>query len=399
VPDPSRLRLQLQGVALLVVLALIAAFAVAMFNGTFTRAVTVTLAADRSGLLMNAGAKVKIRNIIVGKVADVRVSADGGSVLTLDLDPTLVRRTPANVTAEIDPSTIFGPKAVSLVLPSHPVDAMVADGDVIGRAHPALELDTVYENFNSLLRSIQPGKLNAALGALATALQGRGDELGDTAVDLEQYLHDFNPSLPRLEKDLQLADPVLATYADASPDLLRILSNATVTSKTIVSSAPEIGDTLTGLTGLARTGHELLADNEINLTQTFHLLDPVAGLLAEYSPEFPCFLQGVATINRFMEPINGGRRPGISMLSSFLPGQEPYKNPRDLPVVGANNPPNCYHLPYFSGIAAEADHIYFNDGSTTFGPGSTDELSVGRPPLAALLFGPNGARLVKGVRR
>lgn len=388
----NRLRLQLYGLVFLVVLALVAAFAVAMFNGAFARGLSVTVAADRAGLLMNTGADVKIRNVVVGKVQRISISADGGAELALDLEPEMVGAIPANVTAALESSTIFGPKSVRLVLPDQPTADSISEGAVIERATLPTELNTVFENLDSVLTSIQPAKLNATLGALATALEGRGDELGRLAVELDAYLGGFNPSLPALQRDLAATGPVLETYADVSPDVLRLLENLTVTSDTVVQERHALDTLLAEFTGLSDTSREVLADNEVNLVTALDLLQPTAALLAEYAPVLPCFLQGTAEVNERMERANGGNRPGLSMLSTFLPGQEPYKYPRDLPRVAADNPPDCHGLPEFvDDDPVAADHVQFDDGSTSFAPGSTDDLEVGRPPLALLLFGPDAA--------
>jgi len=55
-------------------IALIATFmwlCTALFAGTLTKSVAVTLTSDRAGLVMESGAKVKLRGVPVGRVAGV----------------------------------------------------------------------------------------------------------------------------------------------------------------------------------------------------------------------------------------------------------------------------------------------------------------------------------------
>ncbi len=47
-----------------------------------------------------------------------------------------------------------------------------------------------------LLRAVQPADLNTTLNAVATALEGRGEQLGETLETLDPYLTRFNPELP-----------------------------------------------------------------------------------------------------------------------------------------------------------------------------------------------------------
>ena len=42
-----------------------------MFSGQFRSFVPVTLTADRSGLVMESGAKVKMRGVVVGRVGKI----------------------------------------------------------------------------------------------------------------------------------------------------------------------------------------------------------------------------------------------------------------------------------------------------------------------------------------
>ena len=50
-----------------------------MFAGTFKSYVPVTLTSDRAGLVMESGAKVKMRGVQVGRVSSVGTAKDGAS--------------------------------------------------------------------------------------------------------------------------------------------------------------------------------------------------------------------------------------------------------------------------------------------------------------------------------
>ena len=47
-----------------------------------------------------------------------------------------------------------------------------------------------------LLRTVQPAELNMTLNALATALEGRGERLGENLETLDAYLKRINPQIP-----------------------------------------------------------------------------------------------------------------------------------------------------------------------------------------------------------
>ena len=51
-------------------------------------------------------------------------------------------------------------------------------GQVLDAKHVTVEINTVFEQLTSVLSKIEPEKLNETLGAIATALNGRGEKIG-----------------------------------------------------------------------------------------------------------------------------------------------------------------------------------------------------------------------------
>src|SRR5262249_60675057 len=127
----------------------------------------------------------------------------------------------------------------------------VEAGEVIEPAQVFTEVDTVFSNLVSVLNSVHPARLAATLGALATALNGRGAQLGNFIGQLDTYLHEFNPSLPALGDDLATLPTVSNAYAAAAPDLIKTLDNLRVTSGTLVGEQAQFDAFLVDLTGFA----------------------------------------------------------------------------------------------------------------------------------------------------
>jgi phospholipid/cholesterol/gamma-HCH transport system substrate-binding protein len=93
--------------ALLVVVVAFIYGTMGAFNKTFTSFVPVTLVSDRAGLVMEVGAKVKMRGVQVGEVGTITGGKTPISV-KLNLFPDQVKFIPANVAARIQATTIFG---------------------------------------------------------------------------------------------------------------------------------------------------------------------------------------------------------------------------------------------------------------------------------------------------
>ena len=120
---------------------------------------------------------------------------------------------------------------------SIPKDAVLA-----GRSRPAtrstqtklpIEVERVLNDLYPLLRTVQPAELNYTLNALADALEGRGDKIGESLETLDGYLKRMNPQLPALIDDIKLLAQVTDTYADVIPALAATLRNTVKTGNTL----------------------------------------------------------------------------------------------------------------------------------------------------------------------
>ena len=102
-------------VLFLVVIAITALTAV-LFTGAARTFIPLTLVSDRSGLVMENGAKVKLRGVQVGEVDSIGAASNRAS-LRLKMYPGPFQYLPSDVEAEIKSSTAFGAKYVDLVVP------------------------------------------------------------------------------------------------------------------------------------------------------------------------------------------------------------------------------------------------------------------------------------------
>jgi ABC-type transporter Mla subunit MlaD len=141
---------------------------------------------------------------------------------------------------------------------------------------------------------------------------------------------------------------VTHTYATAAGPLLRMLSNLTVTSRTIVDKERQLTAFLTDVTAAGNATRDLLARNEHDLVAINRVNRPVLSLLARYSPEFPCFVRGYKKlIPRIHDavPHQKGLNHAAHVVVEFVPAFPTYQYPIDLPEFNDNRGPNCYGLP------------------------------------------------------
>ncbi|NLV78463.1 MAG: MCE family protein [Rhodococcus sp.] len=366
-------------------LVAIVAIALTLFVGGFTATTPITVTAARSGLVMEPDAKVKLRGVEVGRVASIEHSPSG-AVLELAMQPGQLELIPSNARVAIESTTVFGAKFVNIIVPDDPSTTPIAEGAVIAADNVTVEFNTVFEHLSDVLAQIQPEKLNATLGALSEALRGRGDELGATLVEANDYLAEMNPSLPQLQYDLTVGADVANVYADTAPDLMGTVGNATDVGNMIVDEQEQLDLLLMNVTGLASTGRDVLGENEAQIVSALDLLSHTTGLLGEYSPELTCFITGLNDARIAFEPMAGtGKYPALMLSTSFMGGATPYNHEEDLPVVGASGGPNCWGLPNFDpNVDGNAPFVVSNTATVPFRPST--EAWVRYPTIFGYLF-------------
>ncbi|MFE8941309.1 MCE family protein [Streptomyces sp. NPDC007872] len=356
-PRGQTLRRRSAGVVFLLVPALLAWLAVAVYEKRFTDSDPVVVETGSVGNEMHLGAEVKLRGVVVGEVRAID-STGTGARLTLAMRPGTLDHVPSDVRAQMLPTTLFGERFVALVPPGNPSAKPLGPGSVIpeDRSENAVELQQVLDNVLPLLTAVQPQKLSATLSAVSKALEGRGDQLGDTLTQLDAHLREFNPHLPALNRDLKELVKVSHLYADAAPDILTALTDFTTTSGTLAEKEAELSGTLGATTRTAQDLTTFLRQNKDNIIRLGATSRPTLELLAEYSPSFPCTLRTLAQFVPAMDKAlgKGTNRPGLHVNVTAVPARGAYVPGRDTPSYGSGGGPRCHPVPYLGASVAPA---------------------------------------------
>jgi phospholipid/cholesterol/gamma-HCH transport system substrate-binding protein len=321
----------------------------AVFTQKFVAFDKVTLNTDTIGLQLPARADVKVRGVIIGQVLEAKSEANG-AVLTLGIKPSELGKyvdgkplIPDNVTASILPKTLFGEKYVELEVPADAHDAALTKGDRITQTQLPIEVEKVLNDIYPLLRAVQPAELNYTLNALASALEGRGDAIGQNIETLDAYLKKLNPQVPALVEDLRLLSKVTGTYADVAPQIAETLRNTVTTGNTLLSREVKLHAFLKDVSAFSDTSKTFLDNNGSNIVRLGQLSKPQLELLNRYSPEFPCLLDALVDQAPSLASTFRGFVFHIDLIT--LPRQPRGYNAKDVPVLGADNGPNCLGLP------------------------------------------------------
>ncbi len=374
------------GVAFIALLVVVVLGTIASYRGTFKDTMPVTVHAARAGQTLAPGAVVKLRGVEVGTVETVRTEGDGVAI-ELALDPDQARRIPADVTVQIVPPTAFGAKYVQLTDPASGTSGRIRAGEEIGADRVTVEVDEAFQSLTRVLDVVRPAEVSGALTALADAVDTRGEKLGDLVRRTDRYLGDFNPNLEELTADLRAGDDVAATYDAARPDLIEMVTALATTGDTVSEEQSRIRRLAKDLRAFSTEADAFLKESGsgiVDLTETF---EPVADVLARYSPELPCMILGLAGANPLAEAAVGGTHPGVTTITRVVPGRDPYLYPKDLPIVGDDRGPQCHGLPYITPEEAQAPAPVFRTGTSPYAGPPPNPAERATTTLINLLIG------------
>jgi phospholipid/cholesterol/gamma-HCH transport system substrate-binding protein len=334
--------LYVEGVILLAVGALVLALVYLQFRGDFTPKTELTMVASRAGLVMEPGAKVTFNGVAIGRVASIseierdRVPA---AKLVLEVNPRYIELIPANVEATIDAATLFGNKYVSLTSPKKPQQQRISPHDVIDVRAVTTEFNTLFETITSLAEKVDPVELNATLSALAQALDGLGNNFGDSLVNGNQILAHLNPRIPQLGYAVRRLADLGEIYVRASPDLWAFLQNAVTTARTLTRQQGDLDAALLAAVGVGKNGEDIFARGGPYLVRGAADLVPTSALLDTYSPALFCTTRNVHDAAPLILNAAGGNGYSLAAAGAILSAPNPYVYPDNLPRVNARGGP------------------------------------------------------------
>ena len=351
----------LVGLLSAVVAVVVVYLIVLLFTGHFTNVVKIGAELPAGSNAVPIGAPVQYRNVTVGKVASEGSGPGGVVVVTFDIYPANVAKVPRGVTAQVAPLSIFGNQYVNLVPPATITAAHVQAGDFIrafGGA-PSTSLQGTVTQLYSLLNAIHPADLDTALTAFATALNGQGVNLGQALKDASSYLKVVAPRLPTVQADLRLVDPVTRHLVQATPDLLGILSNSTVTGQTISDQAAQLHNLLAKGTTASGQLAGLLEQIQVGFTSLVNQSGPLLSDVTRNPNELSLTLQG---LGQFASAVASAESHGpflsvsaalpVPNISAGVDAALGYNNPASIAQAlgAAVNPPtytsaNCPQYP------------------------------------------------------
>ena len=340
--DVRRPPLKLAGLILLLILALISTFVFLQFRGKLTPKTQLTLLSSRSGLVMDPNSKVTYNGVEIGRVTTISAQAEGGTELAkllLEVNPRFIPLIPSNVEADIQATTIFGSKYVSLTSPANPSPTRISSTDVIDVRNVTTEFNTLFETITGIAEKIDPVKLNLTLSATAESLTGLGTRFGESLVNANVALEELNPRLPRLQYGVQRLADTADIYTAYFPDLWDGLDNLLTTSRTINAQRSDLDAALLAAAGFGNTGADVFERGMPYFIRAMSDLVPTSQTLNTYSPSLFCMIRNYAQLLPLALSSFGGNGYSLDTNAEVLGAPNAYVFPENLPRVNARGGP------------------------------------------------------------
>ena len=268
-PTPER-TLAVRGAVAALVAVVVAVVLVARGAGLLDAGATVTAVLPAQAGRVPVHAPVHHLGV---KVGEVRSSVSGvsgdddepGTRIEMLIDPEHASRIPSGVVVRAVPRTLFGDVRLDLVSRGGNGSARLADGDLVqaDRSEEAVLLYDVFTRASDLLVSIEPDRLQVTLTALDRALDGRGGTLGRVIEDADRAGRHLSPALEDTADASAGIAYLAADLAEATPEILETLQEATRLSQIVLDRPDSLGRLLDA--GLAVTGSgAVMADRTVD---------------------------------------------------------------------------------------------------------------------------------------
>lgn len=386
----SRRALVLAGVLLALVTATIVYLIVAAFTGRFTRVVNVKAELPQGSNAVPVSAPVEYRYVTVGKVGRETQAPDGSVAVDFEIYPRFLAVIPRGVQAQVAPLSIFGNQYVNLVPPATDTTGHLEASDFVGPyvGAPSSSLQGTTTQLYNLLHAVHPADLDTALTAFAEGLNGEGRSLGQTLAGSSDYLGQaVAPNLSNVIADTRLLDPVTNEVKAATPDLLGLLSNASVTGRSITEQQSYLHTLLTSGTSAAGRYAGVLQQVQASLPE---LLNESAPLLNDITANPQKLAQTLSGLTQFAGAVANAESKGpflsvtanlpVTDISAGVNAALGYENPASVDAALGNLVnPSTYTAANCPQYPGETNPYCGTGGSPDAAPVSASSASSATP--------------------
>ena len=299
----DKLILSLLGVITVFAVALAYLFASVLDTPLTHRPPTVVVELSSTGGLYT-GSAATYRGVKVGKVTDIRLTPDG---VEADVKLTSDLKIPTDTLAVVRSLSPVGEQYIDFQ-PNTDKGPFLENRARI----PAAATDTPQTlamsviNINKLLNQIDPDDLHTVLVALATGLQGTGDDLGSLVDQSDAILADLQKYWPQTKSLLRNGGTVLDIGTDNAANIQSMATSAKQFGDFLKAYDPELRRQIEAAPGQIKTLGELLDEVEKVAPGFLQTAGVFTELFADRDSSFRALLNNYA--------------PGLGVLAAMIHG-------------------------------------------------------------------------------
>jgi phospholipid/cholesterol/gamma-HCH transport system substrate-binding protein len=271
----------------------------------------------RAVSLYESGA-VQVLGLPAGEVADIEVQGDRVKVtLAVDSDIPL----PADVRAAIAPQSLIGERRVQLFPPFQQGDELARDGHVIELEDTIIpvEPDEALASLKEFLDALEPNGVGRLIDNAATALDGKGEDLGSALDELSELVGNIEDNDDTIIQIAERFDEFTSTLLTRESQLAQVLDDFAVVADVLAEEREEIESLVSGLANLSGDGFDLVSEHAVRLRTDVSILQRLTASIEANLDGVQALIQGGAQqIDGFIDAYNPTVR-ALNLRNSFSP--------------------------------------------------------------------------------
>lgn len=255
------------------------------------RGSTITVSLPTTGGVYQ-GSEVDYRGVQVGKVTEIKATADGADVI-VELDDGV--SIPKSSAVEVASVSAVGEQYLNFV-PETSAGPYLADGDRVNGDEATLppSTDEMLTNIDAFTRSVDAEDLNTVVNELGDMFQGNAENLRILVDSGTQFVDEATAHQAATIRLLNSGKKVLDTQQDQSDDIRDFADGLSKVTKALKQADPDL--------------RKVLKEGPDTISEVDDLID-------ELRPAVPKFLVPLIELNQVLNP----RLQGIGQLLATLP--------------------------------------------------------------------------------
>lgn len=230
--------------------------------------------ADARGLVENDD--VKVAGVSVGKVTDIAVER-GRAIVGFELDDDV--RLGRDTEVAIRWRNTLGLRYL-YVLPAGDGELPPGHRFDLGHTRGLEDLNLLLERLTPIMRALSPDQTNIVVRELATALEGREEEVRTLVADAGELFTALGSRSEEISRVLDNGATLMEAYAGREDELRALLTDFAALSESLAARNTVLLDAIEEITGVESELARVLRDNDHDLRGLIAELDQAAAILS-----------------------------------------------------------------------------------------------------------------------